>query len=99
MLFPDSFERNNIGGIVVKTQEAVVMRIKGLCEEKNIKISQLAYISGMPPSTLKNVMQEIAKIRELSRLKQYVTVSIFLWRIFSAAKCFGTWSRKLIRVF
>ena len=57
MLFPDSFERNNIGGIVVKTQEAVVMRIKGLCEEKNIKISQLAYISGMPPSTLKNVMQ------------------------------------------
>lgn len=41
----------------MKTQEAVVTRIKGLCEEKNMKISQLAYASGMPPSTLKNIMQ------------------------------------------
>ena len=37
-------------------QEAVVLRIKDLCKEKNIKISQLAYEAGMPPSTLKNIM-------------------------------------------
>ncbi|MEZ3429453.1 MAG: helix-turn-helix domain-containing protein [Lachnospiraceae bacterium] len=45
----------------MKTQEAVVMRIKGLCDEKNMRISQLAYASGMPPSTLKNVMQGNSK--------------------------------------
>lgn len=41
----------------MKTQEAVVKRIKGLCNERNMKISQLAYASAMPPSTLKNIMQ------------------------------------------
>ncbi len=45
----------------MKTQEAVVMRIKGLCDEKNMRKSQLAYASGMPPSTLKNVMQGNSK--------------------------------------
>ncbi|MBO5033689.1 MAG: helix-turn-helix transcriptional regulator [Lachnospiraceae bacterium] len=40
----------------MKTQEAVVARIRGLCDERNMKISQLAYRAGMPPSTLKNIM-------------------------------------------
>ena len=31
-------------------------RIRGLCDERNMKISQLAYRAGMPPSTLKNIM-------------------------------------------
>lgn len=47
--------------MVLKTQEAVVARIKNLCGEKNMKISQLAYVSGMPPSTLKNIMKGNSK--------------------------------------
>ncbi|MCI8972004.1 MAG: helix-turn-helix transcriptional regulator [Lachnospiraceae bacterium] len=45
----------------MKTQEAVVRRIKGLCKERNLNISQLAYCAGMPPSTLKNVMNGNSK--------------------------------------
>lgn len=41
----------------MKTQEAVVTRIKNLCNERDMKISQLAYVAGMPPSTLKNIMK------------------------------------------
>lgn len=40
----------------MKVQEAVVCRIKKLCNEKNIKPSQLAYRAGMPASTLKNII-------------------------------------------
>lgn len=45
----------------MKTQEAVVRRIKGLCKERNLNVSQLAYCAGMPPSTLKNVMNGNSK--------------------------------------
>jgi len=45
----------------MKAQEAVVLRIKSLCKEKNLKISQLAYSAGMPESTLKNVMNGHSK--------------------------------------
>lgn len=45
----------------MKAQEAVVIRIKGLCNDKNMKISQLAYAAGMPPSTLKNIMKGNSK--------------------------------------
>lgn len=45
----------------MKTQEAVVLRIRNLCKEKNMKISQLAYAAGMPPSTLKNIMNGNSK--------------------------------------
>lgn len=47
--------------IILKTQEAVVLRIKKLCDERNLKISQLAYNAGMPPSTLKNIMKGNSK--------------------------------------
>ena len=45
----------------MKTQEAVVCRIRKLCDERNIKVSQLAYNAGMPPSTLKNIMNGNSK--------------------------------------
>lgn len=45
----------------MKVQEAVVLRIRNLCKEKNMKISQLAYVAGMPPSTLKNIMNGNSK--------------------------------------
>ncbi len=40
----------------MKTQEAVIKRIRGLCQEQHISMNHLAYISGVPPSTVKNIM-------------------------------------------
>ena len=45
----------------MKVQEAVVRRIRRLCAERNMKISQLAYSAGMPASTLKNIMNGTSK--------------------------------------
>ena len=45
----------------MKTQEAVVCRIKKLCDERNLKLSQLAYNAGMSASTLKNIMNGNSK--------------------------------------
>uniref|UniRef100_UPI004056BA7B helix-turn-helix domain-containing protein n=1 Tax=Acetatifactor sp. TaxID=1872090 RepID=UPI004056BA7B len=40
----------------MKTQEAVVKRIISLCQEQQISMNRLAYISGVPPSTIKNIL-------------------------------------------
>lgn len=44
----------------MKTQEAVVTKIKGLCREQCISINHLAYISGVSPSTVKNIVYGIS---------------------------------------
>lgn len=44
----------------MKTQEAVVNKIKGLCRENCISINRLAYISGVSPSTVKNIVYGIS---------------------------------------
>ncbi|MCR5755856.1 MAG: helix-turn-helix transcriptional regulator [Acetatifactor sp.] len=40
----------------MKTQEAVVKRIADLCVERKISVTKLAYVSGVAPSTVKNIM-------------------------------------------
>lgn len=40
----------------MKTQEAVIKRIRNLCSAQHISISHLAYISGVAPSTVKNIL-------------------------------------------
>lgn len=40
----------------MKTQEAIVIRIKNLCKERNISVNNLATISAVAPSTIKNIM-------------------------------------------
>ena len=40
----------------MKTQEAVIKRIRSLCGEQHISMNRLAYISGVAPSTVKNIM-------------------------------------------
>lgn len=40
----------------MKTQEAVVKKIKSLCLEQHISMNHLSYISGVAPSTVKNIM-------------------------------------------
>lgn len=40
----------------MKAQEAIVKRINGLCKKHLISINRLATLSGMNPSTLKNIV-------------------------------------------
>lgn len=40
----------------MKTQEAIVIRIRNLCRERNISVNNLATISAVAPSTIKNIM-------------------------------------------
>lgn len=42
----------------MKTQEAVVRRIDKICRERHISINRLSYITGVSPSTIKNIMYE-----------------------------------------
>lgn len=40
----------------MKTQEAVVRKINSLCREHHISMNRLAYLTGVPPSTVKNIL-------------------------------------------
>lgn len=44
----------------MKTSEAVAQRIIELCEERGISINALAYISAVPPSTVKNIIYGVS---------------------------------------
>ena len=70
----------------MKVQEAVVKRIRNLCREKNMNMSQLAYCAGMPQSTLKNVMNGNSKNTGI------VTIMNFF-----SADYLRYWNRKLIK--
>jgi len=40
----------------MRTQDVIIARIKTLLEENNLKLGTLATRSGVPPTTLKNIM-------------------------------------------
>lgn len=40
----------------MKAQEAVVLRINGLCKQHRISVNHLATLAGMNPSTMKNIV-------------------------------------------
>lgn len=40
----------------MKVEEAVINRIRKLCREEEISMTRLAYISGVAPSTVKNIL-------------------------------------------
>ena len=43
------------------TREAVAERILELCKEKGITINGIAYLSAVPPSTVKNIISGVSK--------------------------------------
>lgn len=45
----------------MKTKQAVRQRIRDLIKENNLTINGLAYASGMPPTTLKNILSGVSK--------------------------------------
>lgn len=40
----------------MKMEEAVIIRIRMMCRKEKISMNRLAYISGVPPSTVKNIL-------------------------------------------
>lgn len=40
----------------MKTQDAVIMRIRQLCEQNSLSPHALARAAGIPPTTLKNIL-------------------------------------------
>lgn len=53
----------------MKIQPAVAARITELCEERGITVNALAYISGVPPSTIKNVIYGVSKNPGIATIK------------------------------
>ncbi len=45
----------------MNTKEAVAKRILELCEERNMAVNALASVSGIPPSTVYNMLNEKSK--------------------------------------
>lgn len=45
----------------MSAQEAVVMRINGLCKKHQISVNHLATLAGMNPSTLKNIVYGLTR--------------------------------------
>lgn len=45
----------------MKTKEAVQKRILELCDQKDLTVNALATSSGLPPSTLKNIIYGVSK--------------------------------------
>lgn len=52
------------------TRECVVNRILELCMAKNMTISALARSSGLPPSTVKNIINGVSRNPGIVTLKQ-----------------------------
>ena len=53
----------------MKIQPAVAARITELCEERGITVNALAYISGVPPSTIKNIIYGVSKNPGVATIK------------------------------
>lgn len=45
----------------MKAQEAVVLRINGLCKQHRISVNHLATLAGMNPSTMKNIVYGLTR--------------------------------------
>lgn len=45
----------------MKAQEAVVLRINGLCKQHRISVNHLATLAGMHPSTMKNIVYGLTR--------------------------------------
>lgn len=50
--------------------EAVANRISALCEERNITINGLSYISGVPNSTIKGIFYKRSKNPGITNIKK-----------------------------
>lgn len=55
-------------------KEAIALRIKDLCTERNLNPSSLAYLCGMDRSTIYSILGTKSKILKFLRSKKFVMV-------------------------
>ncbi len=71
-------------------KDVVVLRFKQLCEERNIKINELANISGVTPSTAYSMMDESRRDISITTIKKFCDgLEITLGEFFSTAEFDG----------
>ncbi len=52
-------------------KDAVVLRFKDICKERNIKYNELATISGVTPSTVYSMMDEKRRDISITTIKKF----------------------------
>ncbi len=55
----------------MSVKDVVAQRFKNLCEERNIKINELANISGVTPSTAYSMMDESRRDISITTIKKF----------------------------
>ena len=55
----------------MSVKDIVTQRFKNLCEERNIKINELANISGVTPSTAYSMMDESRRDISITTIKKF----------------------------
>ncbi len=71
----------------MSVKDVVVSRFKKLCEERNIKINELANISGVTPSTAYSMMDQNRRDISITTIKKFCDgLEITLGEFFSTAE-------------
>lgn len=71
----------------MSVKDAVALRFKKLCEERNIKINELANISGVTPSTAYSMMDQNRRDISITTIKKFCDgLEITLGEFFSTAE-------------
>ena len=79
----------------MSVKDAVVRRFKSICEERNIKINELANISGVTPSTAYSMMDENRRDISITTIKKFCDgLEITLGAFFSSPE-FDTLEQEL----
>jgi len=83
--FYKSYEKGTVNDMSVK--DAVVRRFRTICNERNIKINELANLSGVTPSTAYSMMNEQRRDISIITIKKLCDgLDISLGEFFSAAE-------------
>lgn len=68
-IFRITYNHNDWRLFFMNTVDVVRNRILTLCEERHISINKLANISGMPPSSIKNILYQKSKNPKVLTIK------------------------------
>ena len=70
---------------IMSVKDAVVKRFKAICLERNIKLNELANISGVTPSTAYSMMDETRRDISITTIKKFCDgLDISLGEFFSS---------------
>ena len=72
----------------MSVKDVVAERFENLCKERNIKLNELANISGITPSTAYSMMDKSRRDVSITTIKKFCDgLGITLWEFFSTPEC------------